>query len=95
MKSEGSICRIGVFYDGSYFGQAQRYFYHDRKIGWLCYQPFHAFLEHFMSTKEQGFPSYKGRWGQPQFSIFLRWGAARAGYPRGPRGRLWRRSPTG
>jgi len=71
MNAQGSICRIGVFYDGSYFSHAQRYFYHDRKIGWLSFQPFHAFLEHFISTKEQVFASYKvvyASWHQGLFS---------------------------
>jgi hypothetical protein len=71
MKTQGSICRIGVFYDGSFFSHAQRYFYHDRKIGWLSYQPFHALLEHFISTKEQDFASYKvvyAAWHQGLFT---------------------------
>lgn len=71
MKSPGSICRIGVFYDGSFFNHAQRYFYHERKVGWLSYRPFHAFVEHFISTKEQGFASYKvvsAAWHQGLFS---------------------------
>ncbi|MBZ5515168.1 MAG: NYN domain-containing protein [Acidobacteriia bacterium] len=71
MKSPGSICRIGVFYDGSFFSHAQRYFYHERKVGWLSFHPFHAFLEHFISTKEQGFASYKvvyAAWHQGLFS---------------------------
>jgi hypothetical protein len=71
MKSQGSICRIGVFYDGSFFSHAQRYFYHERKVGWLSFHPFHAFLEHFISTKEQGFASYKvvyAAWHQGLFS---------------------------
>jgi len=59
MKSQGMICRIGVFYDGSFFSHAQRYFFHDRKLGWLSFQPFHAFLEQFISTQEQSFASYK------------------------------------
>lgn len=59
MKSQGMICRIGVFYDGSFFSHAQRYFFHDQKLGWLSFQPLHAFLEQFISTKEQGFASYK------------------------------------
>ena len=59
MEPQSMICRIGVFYDGSFFSHAQRYFFHDRKIGWLSFQPFHAFLEQFISTKEQGFASYK------------------------------------
>jgi len=71
MKAEGTICRIGVFYDGSFFARAQRYFYHDRKSGWLSFQPFHGFLEHFISTREQGFASYKvvyAAWHQGLFS---------------------------
>jgi len=71
MKAQGSICRIGVFYDGSFFAHAQYYFYHERKVGWLSYQPFHTFLEHFISTKEQGFASYKvvyAAWHQGLFS---------------------------
>jgi uncharacterized LabA/DUF88 family protein len=71
MKEQGSICRIGVFYDGSFFAHAQRYFYYDRKVGWLSYQPFHDFLQSFMSTREQGFASYKvvyAAWHQGLFS---------------------------
>lgn len=71
MNTPGLICRIGVFYDGSYFSYAQRYFYHDLQIGWLSFQPFHAFLERFVSTKEQGFASYKvvyAAWHQGLFA---------------------------
>jgi len=71
MKTQGSICRIGIFYDGSFFAHAQRYFYHDRKVGWLSFQPFHGFLEHFISTREQDFASYKvvyAAWHQGLFS---------------------------
>jgi len=71
MNAQGSICRIGVFYDGSYFSYAQRFFYYDRQIGWLSFQPFHAFLERFVTTKEQGFGSYKvvyASWHQGLFS---------------------------
>lgn len=72
MKALGTICRIGVFYDGSFFAHAQGYFYHDRKAGWLCFQPFHGFLEHFIGTKEQGFSNYKvvyAAWHQGLFSV--------------------------
>lgn len=71
MKEQGSICRIGVFYDGSFFSHAQRYFYHDLKCGWLSFQPFHMFLEHFISTKEQGYASYRvvyAAWHQGLFT---------------------------
>lgn len=72
MNTHGSICRIGVFYDGSFFSHAQRYFYHERKAGWLSFQPFHGFIENFVSTKEQGFASYKvvyAAWHQGLFSV--------------------------
>lgn len=71
MSSQASICRIGVFYDGSYLSHAQRYFYHDRHMGWLSFQPLHTFLESFVSSKEQGFASYKvvyASWHQGMFS---------------------------
>ena len=59
MASSNAICRIGVFYDGSFFVYAQRYYYHERDLGWLVFQPFHAFIEAFMAHKEQGYASYK------------------------------------
>lgn len=70
MKAQGSICRIGVFYDGSFFAHAQRYFFHDRKLGWLSFQPLHTFFETFISKREQGFSSYKvvyASWHQGMF----------------------------
>jgi hypothetical protein len=54
-----SICRIGVFYDGSYFNYAQHYFYSDRKLGWLMFAPFHALVEEHVREKEQGFVRYR------------------------------------
>lgn len=71
MNAQGSICRIGVFYDGSYFAYAQRFFHYDRHLGWLSFQPLHAFLEDFVRIKEQGFTSYKvvyASWHQGLFS---------------------------
>jgi len=41
--SDKSICRIGVFYDGSYFTYAQMHYYADQKLGWLTFTPFHVF----------------------------------------------------
>ncbi|MFO8060658.1 MAG: hypothetical protein R6U70_08395 [Bacillota bacterium] len=38
------ICRLGVFYDGSFFTYAQQHFYHNRKLGWLQFRPFHTLL---------------------------------------------------
>src|SRR5262249_2041900 len=59
MASSNSICRIGVFYDGSFFKYAQHYYYHERDLGWLRFQPLHAFIEAFIAQKEQGYASYK------------------------------------
>ncbi len=67
-----SLCRIGVFYDGSYFTYARRYFYFDRKIGWLEFKPFHGFLENYIRTKEQGYTHYRvvyGAWFQEMFGV--------------------------
>ncbi len=66
-----SLCRIGVFYDGSYFTYARRYFYFDRKIGWLDFKPFHGLIENYIRTKEQGYTHYRivyGAWFQGMFS---------------------------
>ena len=65
-----SLCRIGVFYDGSYFTYARRHFYFDRKIGWLDFRPFHGLLENYIRTKEQGYTHYRvvyGAWFQGMF----------------------------
>lgn len=65
-----SLCRIGVFYDGSYFTYAQRHFYFDRKIGWLSFRPFHGLLEDYMRNKEQGYAQYRvvyASWFQGMF----------------------------
>jgi len=53
-----SLCRIGVFYDGSFFAYAQSYFF-KRDLGWLIFGPFHFLLENLLREKEQGFTSYK------------------------------------
>lgn len=71
MNSGNSICRIGVFYDGSFFAYAQRYYYHERDLGWLRFQPFHVFVESFLAQKEQGYASYKvvyAAWHQGLFT---------------------------
>ena len=59
MRSGEAICRIGVFYDGSFFSYAQNYYFHERKIGWLRFRELHCFIEKFISMKEQTFASYK------------------------------------
>lgn len=66
-----SICRIGVFYDGSFFSCSQNYFYHGRKLGWLDFRAFHSLLQEYLRTKEQGFSTYKvvyAAWFQGLFS---------------------------
>ena len=67
-----SFCRIGVFYDGSYFAYAQRHFYRDRKLGWLEFRGFHELLENFVRVKEQGYNSYRvvyAAWFQGLFPV--------------------------
>lgn len=57
--ADKSICRIGVFYDGSFFTYSQNYFYSNREVGWLRFRPFHELIESVMRDKEQGFANYK------------------------------------
>jgi uncharacterized LabA/DUF88 family protein len=57
--SNGAFCRIGVFYDGSYFSHAQEFFYHNRKLGWLDFRPFHSLVEDAVRKNEQGYSHYK------------------------------------
>jgi uncharacterized LabA/DUF88 family protein len=71
MASSNSICRIGIFYDGSFFAYAQRYYYHERDLGWLRFHPLHTFIEEFISQKEQGYANYKivyAAWHQGLFT---------------------------
>lgn len=66
-----SICRIGVFYDGSFFTYAQYYYYAERKLGWLSVQPFHSLVESFIRQEEQGYSNYRvvyAGWYQGLFS---------------------------
>lgn len=53
-----SICRIGIFYDGTYFTHTQNYFY-KKKTGWLSFQPFQALIENLIREKEQNFLTYR------------------------------------
>src|SRR2546429_2644841 len=74
MASSNTICRIGVFYDGSFFVYAQRYYYHERDLGWLRFQPLHAFIEAFIAQKEHGYASYKvvyAAWHQGRIHYFV------------------------
>ena len=71
MASDNAICRIGVFYDGSFFAYARRYYYQERNLGWLRYLPFHTFIEAFIAKKEQGYASYRvvyAAWHQGLFT---------------------------
>ena len=71
MGQHGAICRLGVFYDGSFFSYAQHYYYHDRQLGWLRFPELHHFLERYIGLREQGFASYKvvyAAWHQGLFT---------------------------
>ena len=66
------MCRIGVFYDGSYFTYAQRHFYHERELGWLDFRAFHSLLEEHIRRKEQNFTSHRvvyAGWYQGLFHV--------------------------
>jgi len=58
MLSNG-ICRLGVFYDGSFLTYFQNYLYHERKLGWFDFKEFHRLLQEYVRTKEQGSFAYK------------------------------------
>ena len=69
--NDNSFCRIGVFYDGSYFTYACRYFYHKIELGWPEFRPFHALLETFIRSKEPGYNHHRvvySAWFQGMFS---------------------------
>jgi hypothetical protein len=71
MGEHRAICRLGVFYDGSFFSYAQNYYYHQRKLGWLRFPELHRFLEKYIGSREQGFASYKvvyAAWHQGLFT---------------------------
>jgi uncharacterized LabA/DUF88 family protein len=71
MAEHGAICRLGVFYDGSFFSYAQNYYYHEREVGWLRFPELHRFLEKYVGLREQGFASYKvvyAAWHQGLFT---------------------------
>ncbi len=65
-----SLCRIGIFYDGTFFTRAQQYFYIEQH-GWLHPIPFHGLIEHFVRTHEQNYTTHKvvyASWHQGLFS---------------------------
>ncbi|MDI7262037.1 MAG: NYN domain-containing protein, partial [Thermodesulfobacteriota bacterium] len=69
--ADKSICKIGIFYDGSYFAYPQRYFYHKLNLGWLSFKPFHSLIESYIRTKEQGYTDYRivyASWTQGLFT---------------------------
>lgn len=71
MGEHRAICRLGVFYDGSFFSYARNYYYHQRQLGWLRFPELHRFLEKYIGLREQGFASYKvvyAAWHQGLFT---------------------------
>ena len=60
-----------MFYDGSYFTYACRYFYKQPDLGWLEFRAFQTLLETFIRTREQGYNHYRvvyAAWFQGMFS---------------------------
>ncbi len=71
MGEHGAICRLGVFYDGSFFSYARHYYYHERQLGGPRFPELHHFLEKYIGLREQGFASYKvvyAAWHQGLFT---------------------------
>src|SRR6266853_6894982 len=71
MGEHGAICRLGVFYDGSFFSYARHYYYHERQLGGPSFPELHHFLEKYIGLREQGFASYKvvyAAWHQGLFT---------------------------
>lgn len=58
MTKQKDFLRIGVFYDGTFFSKAQRYFW-VKNYGWLSFPEFHRLLENYIKTKEPGYFDYK------------------------------------
>jgi uncharacterized LabA/DUF88 family protein len=54
-----SLCRIGTFYDGSYFTYAQNHFNHTRGLGWLAVQAFQELIQNFVAEHEPAFASHR------------------------------------
>ncbi len=69
--AEQPLCRIGVFYDGSYLTYARNHYYGERKIGWLDFQPLHLAIEQEVRERTKTFSTYKvvyAAWFQGLFS---------------------------
>ncbi len=66
-----SMCRAGIFYDGTFVTHAQNFFWGQGQ-GWLQYQAFHGLVEQFIRKQEQNFSSHKvvyASWHQGLFSV--------------------------
>jgi uncharacterized LabA/DUF88 family protein len=69
--AEQPLCRIGVFYDGSYVTYARYHYYKVRKVGWLDFQPLHLAIEQEVRERTKTFTAYKvvyAAWFQGLFS---------------------------
>ena len=73
MGEHGAICRLGVFYDGSFFSYAQHYYYHERKLGWLRFPELHHFLEKYIGLREQGFAGSGALAADPWYPALFAW----------------------
>ncbi len=56
--THSALCRIGVFYDGSYVIYAQNSFY-KRQLGWLIFSPIHAPLQQVLRHYEPSFSAHR------------------------------------
>lgn len=67
------ICRIGVFYDGTYFIAGARHFYFHEKKGWPQLKELHSLIEEFIRKEEAGlyqqFRVVHSAWFQGRFNV--------------------------
>jgi uncharacterized LabA/DUF88 family protein len=53
------VCRIGVFYDGSYVSKAAKFFDHEEDAGLLRFRPFHEYIRKRVRPHEPGYSKYR------------------------------------
>jgi uncharacterized LabA/DUF88 family protein len=65
------VCRIGVFYDGSYVSKAVKFFLHEEDAGSLRFRPFHEYIEQRVRPHEPGYSRHRvvyAAWFQGMFA---------------------------
>ena len=83
MGDQGAICRLGVFYDGSFFSYARFYYYHERQLGWKNFRVLIVTTDHHRmssmidASRQVRVPRSAG----PSLFLFAAFGSLRAHDP--------------